>query len=304
MAAVKLLALLGVLAAFALVLSSCDDDDEPEDSLFTPATSTEESGTSTPTATASATATATPEPETFDNVCTSNPSPVDEADPSIIVNSPVEDLQEPLSSPIEIRGQARVFEANVSLALFDSGGQVLSESFATASVAGPEFGDFDALLAYAGVEETSAACLWVFEASAEDGEPNNVVQVPVVLEPAPAFAEFEGGGWCPPNPDPATTETFQVDQPLPGDSVVGAVRAQGQAAVFEASFLVRIYDLEGNVVMEQPASTGEGGVLSEFDVGVPFTVPFTQPGCIWLFEASPEDGSDSNIYAVPVHLAS
>jgi Immunoglobulin-like domain of bacterial spore germination len=301
MAGVKLLAL-GVLALLALALSSCDDDDPDDGGLFAPATTTPTA--STATATASVTPTATPTPQPFENVCTSNPSPVDPDDPSIIVTSPVENLQEPLSSPIEVRGEARVFEANVSLALFNSAGEVLSESFATASAGGPEFGDFDALLAYAGVDEQSPACLWVFESSAEDGSPNNVVQIPIVLEPAPAFVQFEGGGWCPENPDPATAETFEVEQPLPGDSVVGAVRAQGNAAVFEASFLVRIYDLEGNVVMEQVATTAEGGVLSAFDVGVPFTVPFTQPGCVWLFEASPEDGSDSNIYAIPVHLAS
>ncbi len=60
--------------------------------------------TLSPTATASVTPTATAESETFDDVCTSNLSPVDAADPLIIVNSPVEDLVEPLSSPIEIRG--------------------------------------------------------------------------------------------------------------------------------------------------------------------------------------------------------
>lgn len=303
MAAVKLLALVGVLAVFALVISSCDDDDDDEGGIFTPATSTETSPTVSPTAAETQTATPTATPEAFQNVCTTNPSPVDPDDPSILVTSPAEDLVDPLSSPIEVRGEARVFEATVSLALFDSSGEVLSETFSTAAIGAPEFGDFEALLAYAGVDEVSPACLWVFESSPEDGEPDNVVQVPVVLEPAPPFVEIEGGGWCPDNPDPATEETFQVEQPLPGDSVVGAVRAQGLAAVFEASFLVRIYDLEGNVVMEQPATTAEGGVLAEFDVGVPFTVPFTQPGCVWLFEASAQDGSDSNIYAIPVHLA-
>lgn len=298
MAGVKLPALGALLAIFALGLVSCDDDD-PEGGLFSPATSTEVPSTATATASPSA----TPTPEPFQNVCSTNPSPVDPEDASIVVDSPVEDLVEPLSSPFEVRGQARVFEATVSLALFNSAGGILSETFTTAEIGAPEFGDFAALLAYTGVDEVSPACLWVFESSAEDGQPINVVQVPVVLDPAPAFVQFEGGGWCPENPDPATAETFEVDQPLPGDSLVGSLRAQGRAAVFEASFLVRIYDLEGNVVMEQPATTAEGGVLSAFDVGVPFTVPFTQPGCVWLFEASPEDGSDSNIYAVPVHLA-
>jgi hypothetical protein len=300
MAAVKLPALGALLALTALALLACDDDD-PEGGLFSPATSTEVEATATPSA--SPTPSATPTAEPFENVCSTNPSPVDAADPSILVSSPAEDLIEPLGSPFEVRGQARVFEATVSLALFNSAGDVLSQTFTTAEAGAPEFGDFDALLAYAGVDELSPACLWVFESSAEDGEPVNVVQIPVVLEPAPAFVEFEGGGWCPENPDPATAETFEVDQPLPGDSLVGSLRAQGRAAVFEASFLVRIYDLEGNVVMEQVANTAEGGVLAAFDVGVPFTVPFTQPGCVWLFEASPQDGSDSNIYAIPVHLA-
>ena len=225
---------------------------------------------------------------------------MDSGDPSVVVDTPADGDE--VSSPFRVEGEARVFEANVSITLFDEDGDPLTETFVTASEGGPAFGDFEAEMGYAGVDDGTDACLWVFEASAEDGDPTNVVQVPLVLNAAPEFVDVEGGGWCPENPDPAEEDQFQVDEPQPGDTVFGAVRAQGRAAVFEAQFMVRIYDAEGNVVIEQPGSTGEGGVLSEFDVGVPYVVPVTQPGCVWLFEPSAADGSDTNIYAIPVHL--
>jgi Immunoglobulin-like domain of bacterial spore germination len=302
----RLTFLLALLGAAALV-AACDDDDGGGVSFVETATEDdeEETATATPTASETPTETATPEPtETpVEDVCAPNPSPVDASDPSIIVTSPTADLESAVANPIEVTGQARVFEANVSISLFGPDGEALTETFATATVAGPDFGDFEALIGYAGIDEEAPACLWVFEASAEDGSPNNVVQIPLLLSPAPEFVSVEGGGWCPPNPDPASAENFVVDDPQPGDTEIGAVRVQGEAAVFEAQFLVRIYDYQGNVLVEQPASTAEGGVLSPFDVGVPFTVDQTQPGCVWAFEASAADGSDTHIYAVPVHLA-
>ncbi|MEX2238879.1 MAG: Gmad2 immunoglobulin-like domain-containing protein [Dehalococcoidia bacterium] len=314
----RFLGFLAVSLLLALTVA-CAEDDAGQD-IFGPTageTGTPDDGTPASTATSAATGTATetatvsPTAEPGDDddgggqiedVCTDNPSPVDDSDPSIVVTSPEGGPDDTLSSPIEIAGEARVFEATVSLALFDGGGEIISETFTTASEGGPAFGDFEAQLGYTLAEE-GPACLWVFESSAEDGSPTNVVQIPLLLDAAPEFVDVEGGAWCPENPDPAPDDRIQVDEPLPGDTLTGFARVQGRAQVFEAQFVVRIYDAEGNVVIEQPGSTEEGQVLSEFDVGVPYVVPFTQPGCVWVFEPSAMDGSDATIYAIPVHLS-
>ncbi|MPZ23892.1 MAG: hypothetical protein GEU28_10160 [Dehalococcoidia bacterium] len=311
-ARIRLASLLMALAASAALLASCGGDDDSEtDDFFEPdeaedsETATEAPGeiptasaTTVPSPTADITAGATDEP--VGAACQPNPSPVDEGDPSILVDSPAPG--DSVEGIVEVSGEARVFEATVSLALYDADGELLAETFSTTSEGAPAFGELEARVGYAGVDEQTEGCLWVFESSAEDGSPTHVVQVPLELAPAPGFIDAEGGAWCPENPDPATSENFQVEQPLPDETVIGAARVQGLAAVFEAQFLVRIYDAAGNIVIEQPATTAEGQVLSEFDVGVPFVVPHTQPGCIWLFEASAEDGSDTHIYAIPVHL--
>jgi Immunoglobulin-like domain of bacterial spore germination len=276
----------GLVLALGAAVVACDDDDDDDDGTATPTAAETATATATesPTDEPTASPTADDDDDDDENVCEPNPSPVDESDPSIIVDTP--QPGDDSTSPLVVTGQARVFEATVSFSLRLEGGEVLTETFATASIGAPEFGDFEAHLGYAGLQEVTPACLWVFEVSAEDGSPNNVMQVPVDLDPAPEFVDVEGGGWCPANPDPATAEQFLVDEPLPGDTLIGSAHVVGQAAVFEAAFLVRIYDENGNEIAEQPGQTAEGQVLAPFDIDVPFAVPYTQPGCIWAFEAS------------------
>jgi hypothetical protein len=152
-----------LLAGLALAAAGCGDDDD-DDNGPTP------SATSSPVAT----------PTAVVDVCLPNPAPPDEADPSVIVDEPTE--AQTVERGFTVSGQARVFEAAVSISLFDADGNVLSQSFVMASIGAPEFGDFEATIDY-DVAEQTPGCLWVFEASARDGEPINVVQVPLLLEP-------------------------------------------------------------------------------------------------------------------------
>ena len=112
--------------------------------------------------------------------CQANPSPVDATDPSIIVTSPTADAS--VASPIHVTGQARVFEATVSLKLFDATGTELV-STTTNAAEGQTLSPFSVDVAFSVTSDTPA-CLWVFEASARDGEPVNVVQIPLTLRPA------------------------------------------------------------------------------------------------------------------------
>ncbi|MGE3601653.1 MAG: BsuPI-related putative proteinase inhibitor, partial [Dehalococcoidia bacterium] len=121
------------------------------------------------------------------NVCGQNPSPPDPADPSIRVWDPVPGVH--TVSPSTIRGEARVFEANVRFALKDAQGGDIAQGFTTAAQGAPALAPFEGTLAFS-VNQETPACLWVFEESARDGSPRNVVQIPLTLVPAGArYAE-------------------------------------------------------------------------------------------------------------------
>lgn len=114
-------------------------------------------------------------------VCAPNPSPPDAGDPSVRVDAPVAGAR--VTSPLQVSGRARVFEATVSLALYNAGGGAIAEGFTTAAEAGPALAPFSGSLPFT-VTNEMPACLWVFEHSARDGSPRNVVQVPLTLAPA------------------------------------------------------------------------------------------------------------------------
>ena len=119
-----------------------------------------------------------------ENVCETNPDPVDAVDPSVVVDEPV--ANDSVTSPLHVSGQARVFEATVSLTLFDADGTEIASTVTNAVEAGT-LSPFSTDIPFSVTEDT-AACLWVFEASAKDGSPTNVVQVPLTLEPTSATA--------------------------------------------------------------------------------------------------------------------
>ncbi len=111
-------------------------------------------------------------------VCPENPDPVDPADPMVIVDTPADTDQ--VASPISVSGQAAVFEANVRLTLFDAAGNELVDTFTTAESAPPGLHPFATEIEFT-VADTQQGCLRVFEESAVDGSPINVVQVELTL---------------------------------------------------------------------------------------------------------------------------
>jgi len=124
------------------------------------------------------------------NACKPNPSPVNASDPSIIVAAPTAGTS--VANPIHVTGQARVFEATVSIKLFDANGAELV-STTTNAAEGGTLSPFSTDVAFA-VTSGTPACLWVFEASARDGAPTNVVQIPLTLGAASLPSTGTGGG--------------------------------------------------------------------------------------------------------------
>jgi len=100
--------------------------------------------------------------------------------PPIIVERPRS--SEEVSSPVTISGTANVFEANVSIRIEDAGGNILAESFATATCGTGCRGDYKKKVSFK-VDQPTEATIVVFEQSAEDGSDLFPVEIPVTLLP-------------------------------------------------------------------------------------------------------------------------
>jgi hypothetical protein len=99
--------------------------------------------------------------------------------PAIIVESPA--VGQTVTSPVTVSGTADVFEATVSLRILDRDGSVLAEAFTTATCGSGCRGDFSEAVGFH-VTQTEPGTVMVFESSAEDGRPINVLRIPVILQ--------------------------------------------------------------------------------------------------------------------------
>lgn len=100
--------------------------------------------------------------------------------PAIVVESPV--IGASVSSPVVVKGTANVFEATVSLRILDSGGREIARTFTTATCGTGCRGRYSKSVRFS-VSSKQPGTIEVFEESAEDGRPINVVTMPVTLLP-------------------------------------------------------------------------------------------------------------------------
>ena len=100
--------------------------------------------------------------------------------PAIIVNRPLGESE--TDSPVTISGTANVFEANVSIRIVDSDGEVLAETFTIATCGTGCRGKFSEPVEF-DVAERTEATVQIYEESAETGKPVNMIEVPVTLTP-------------------------------------------------------------------------------------------------------------------------
>jgi hypothetical protein len=100
--------------------------------------------------------------------------------PAIVVERP--EVGQQVSSPVTISGTADVFEATVSLRVLDENGKEISTGFTTATCGTGCRGTFSKELGFS-VSHLQRGIVEAFEASAEDGHPINVVDIPVTLMP-------------------------------------------------------------------------------------------------------------------------
>lgn len=100
--------------------------------------------------------------------------------PAIVLESPKPG--EEISSPVTVSGFANVFEANVNIRIVDANGDVLVESFTTATCGSGCWGDYSEEVAFE-VTEQQEGRVEVLTYSAEDGSERDVISIPVVLVP-------------------------------------------------------------------------------------------------------------------------
>ena len=97
--------------------------------------------------------------------------------PPIVIESPLPG--ESITSPIRVTGTANVFEATVSFEVRDAGDKVVLSGFTTATSGNGTRGTFETELAVPNLD--GPATIVAFEASAEDGRPLHVVEVPITV---------------------------------------------------------------------------------------------------------------------------
>ena len=104
---------------------------------------------------------------------------IEEQSPQILIESPLPG--DAVQSPIRLRGTANVFEATVSIDVRDANGKLLKRTFTTATSGTGTRGTFDTELALP--DRSGDVIVIAYEASAEDGSPLHVVEVPLKLVP-------------------------------------------------------------------------------------------------------------------------
>ena len=81
-----------------------------------------------------------------------------------------------------VSGTANTFEANVRIRLLDENGEILVDTFTTATCGTGCRGDYSKKIKFE-VDHQQSGTLQVFESSAQDGSEINMVEIPVVLAP-------------------------------------------------------------------------------------------------------------------------
>lgn len=172
--------LLLALAFACLALVACDNGGNGDGDAVTPSDDTAGAtvtagpldGTATPEGAPAETA--TPEPEVCLGAATATPE-------FQIIDQPR--AGDTVTSPVTISGQVLAFEGTYQIGIFNAAGEPIVETFGTAI--GTEIGQlapFSIDVAFS-VSVPKPACIWVYEASAMDGSPIHVGQIPVTLSP-------------------------------------------------------------------------------------------------------------------------
>lgn len=104
----------------------------------------------------------------------------DEVSPPIVMIMPK--INSTVSGSVLVTGRANVFEANVSIRVIGEDGELLKETFTTATCGSGCWGEFSKRVRFS-VDHEQEGRVEVLSYSAEDGSPQDVISVPVILTP-------------------------------------------------------------------------------------------------------------------------
>ena len=94
-----------------------------------------------------------------------------------------------------------------------------------------------------------------------------------------------------------------VDRPAWGAAIGNPAQVTGSANVFEASFLITLFDASGDELFGGPVmATSGSGTRGTFEVSIPYVVDQGQWGVLRVWNASAMDGSPEDIREYPVWL--
>ena len=99
--------------------------------------------------------------------------------PAILVETPA--VGDTVSSPLHLTGTANTFEATFQYTVADWDGKIIAEHFVTATCGTGCRGTFDESIPFEWTGEPRGSLI-VFESSAEDGQPIDVVEIPLAFE--------------------------------------------------------------------------------------------------------------------------
>jgi hypothetical protein len=111
-----------------------------------------------------------------------SPDPSPASSDRIVVTDPLPGAR--VASPVVVAGEANVYEATVSIRILDATNDVIADTFTTATCGTGCWGEFREAVAFS-VGSEQPGVIQVFEASADDGSPTQVVRIPVTLVPGP-----------------------------------------------------------------------------------------------------------------------
>lgn len=101
----------------------------------------------------------------------------------------------------------------------------------------------------------------------------------------------------------AASANLQLATPATGDAVASPVHFTGQSTAFEATILLGVRDLAGNLLAQTNTMGGSNGEMGPFDATLAFDrQPATPTGIAMLWNVSMEDGGVSEVSAVPVRF--
>jgi hypothetical protein len=279
--------LICVISAIAMLAVACGDDDN--------SSTTPTGGSASPARSATPTPTYNPTPSGsigLTDACYGNLSPATAAD--VVVDKP--GPSDEITSPVTVSGQIKAFEATFLIAIKDPANNDIVPAQQGHSAEGQKLSPFSEQVSFS-VDKPTVACIWVYQASAKDGSPEKIHEIPVVLKPGGA------ANVCQANPDPATDDEVQVDSPKAGDKVHTPLAVSGKINAFEAQFNIAIKGASGNDIATAQGHSAEGQTLSPFTANVPYFVSSEQPACLWVYDISNADGvTPTNVKQVPITL--